>query len=775
MRIIIEDGLAIGWLVHSFKSGELSACVFVKSTYQLRDGAEPILVAEPEPVSGDKNRDDDTTKSLSYPSDFAPFKPRADILVMATGYAPGKRPVSRLPVRMKVGSVDKTLTLFGPRIWKGGILGRADASEPQSFVSLPISYENAFGGPTSKWNPVGRGIDSEDLPQIEDPRKLVTKSRDNIEPAGFGPLSAGWQPRSDMVGKYDERWLKQRWPWPPESFDYAYFNSAPRDQQVDGYLKGDESLFFENLHPEHANYRGRLPARRARCFLQDKDANDRPIFREVSLNLDTLWIDLNAEKMVLVWRGRAAVQTVKMKEVAQILAWTEPLSEPPRPTTYCPVFISDRKRIEDAEFVFESPEEAAGKAEFGKAFAEFDQEIASAEKEIDEAAAVAEQQWAAEKSALVASGIDPALLEPKASSQSIAASAASLRAEIQDQQGLSQEHAAAIQKDLAEVEKLDAEFAAMDEEFAADFPPDPTRDDILAAIAARESLAERDLAELDLAGQDLSGLDCRQAIFRKANLKGANLRKANFAEADLTEADLSEADVTDANLDGAYLTGTILVGAKLAGLSLEGTNLSGLNLAGADLTGSFGKNADFSRADVSKAKLIGVKLPAADFSKAKLEGADFRYAEIPRVDLTGAKAAGINLEGADLTAARASSGADFTGGNFKQAKAAGSVFAEGILDRANFSRANLARAQFSNASLQKAVFDRADLSSASFDDAVLRGAVLTHANLIRAGFDRADLTEADLKGSNLYEAGFWEALLDRADTRNANLKGTTLA
>ena len=780
MRVHLEAGLAAGWKVHSFQPGRLSACFAVKSSYRLHNGAVPVPADEPELVSADKHSDDDLTKSLLYPTDFAPLKPRADVVVLATAHAPGKRPVPRLPVRIKVGPIEKTLIVTGRRVWQGDRSGRPGSTEPQPFVSLALTYENAFGGPTSKKNPVGRGVESGDLPQIEDPRRLLATPHDDIDPAGFGPIAPTWHPRADLVGTYDERWLKERWPWFPEGFDYGSFNAAPRDQQVEGFLNGDEELRFENLHPEHTRYHSRLPGLRNRCFLHERSADNELSFREVPLVLDTLWLDLNEEKMILVWRGHAPVRTIKLKEVEQILSWTEPLSEPPRPAAYCPIFLAERERAEEAEWGIESPEaadaaeaeEVAANAESERAFAEFDKEMADANRELDEAAAALEAKWAAEKSVMIASGIDPTVLEPKAAPQS---PSESLRAAIREMQGSRPEDAAILQQQLADVEQLEADEAAMDKAFSADFPPEPTRDDILAAVARHESLAEKDLSEMDFTGHDLSGIDFREASLRQAILKGANLQKANLKGADLSEADLSDADLTQAVLDGASLAGAVLAGTRLAGLSLNGTDLSGVNLAGADFLGSSGKSADFSGSDLTNARFIGVKLPEADFSDSKLEGADFRDAEIPRADMDGAKAAGVILEGADMTGVSASGGTDFTAANFKGARAAAAVFGGATLDRANFSRAILVRAQFSDASIQEAVFDRADLSSASFDGAVLQRAVLTNANLIRAGFDQADLTEADLRGSNLYEAGFWETRLDRVDFRNANVKGTTRA
>ena len=81
-----------------------------------------------------------------------------------------------------------------------------------------------------------------------------------------GPVAASWQPRAGLVGTYNVPWQRQHWPWFPEDFDYGYFNAAPRDQQVEGFLKGGENLVFENLHPKHPAYSSRLPGRRAGVF-----------------------------------------------------------------------------------------------------------------------------------------------------------------------------------------------------------------------------------------------------------------------------------------------------------------------------------------------------------------------------------------------------------------------------------------------------------------------------------------------------------------------------
>src|SRR5262245_27171924 len=279
MKIVAEPGLAIGWIVSGIRPPQLSATFIAKLACKLKHGAAATREEKPEQLSGDRHDEDDPAKSLLYASDFAPLKPRADVLVQATAHVPGQQRVPKLTAQIQTGSLNKTLTVFGPRTWQRGRLGGTSPSEPGTFDRVPITYQNAYGGPKSKKNPVGRGIESDDLPQVEDPRLLVKSPSDDVNPAGFGPWAPTWQLRTNLVGTYDQQWLKERWPWFPADFDYGYFNSAPLDQQVEGYLKGDEELVFGNLHPEHSTYRSRLPALRARCYVEERGTDGQLQFR----------------------------------------------------------------------------------------------------------------------------------------------------------------------------------------------------------------------------------------------------------------------------------------------------------------------------------------------------------------------------------------------------------------------------------------------------------------------------------------------------------------
>jgi hypothetical protein len=69
--------------------------------------------------------------------------------------------------------------------------------------------------------------------------------------------------------------------------------------------RGDESILAHHLHAEHAHFECALPGVRVRCFLDRPGDGRRELF-ELPLALDTCFVDMDALRVVLVWRGRLA-------------------------------------------------------------------------------------------------------------------------------------------------------------------------------------------------------------------------------------------------------------------------------------------------------------------------------------------------------------------------------------------------------------------------------------------------------------------------------------
>lgn len=275
---------------------------------------------------------------------------------------------------------------------------------------------------------------------------------------------------------------------------------------------------------------------------------------------------------------------------------------------------------------------------------------------------------------------------------------------------------------------------------------------VLGAIEARgANFSFADLSDTLLGGSDLGDANLTGANLRGALLPawiwGANLSGAALEGADLRESLLIRVDLTDATMAGSLLEGVTSGELRGCPASLPpgwscvrrpdgtggalfgpGSKFQELNLRGADLRG-----ANFPKASLVKATLVG-----SDFRGANLAGADLKQADLTDCDFRNA-----NLDGADLTDAKLA-GADFTGASLVGARLAGDLqgmsFVGADLRSASFS-GNLSGADLSDADLSGAFLGSVDLT-----DALLIGADLRDAFLGFSTLDRANLTEALMAG-----------------------------
>jgi hypothetical protein len=324
--------------------------LIVKGTFDILADGRTRLGRAQLPLGGDEPEGEDGDPQLiRYESDLVPFKPRADLLCVGSVHAPGGRPVTSLSARFGLLDRPKEIRVLGERQLR--MIGPTpEIGPPAPFTAMPLSYGRAFGGldpedpdgssvcPT---NPVGRGYArragaqrGRPMPNFEDPRQPPRDLDTQQPPAGFGPIGRTWQPRRALAGTYDERWQRERAPEPPEDFDYGYFNCAPGDQQVQGYLRGDEQLWVENLHPELSRLTVRLPGVRIRGFFEAAEslADDAAVvagLRELRLRLDTVWLDMAALRLVLVWR--AGLYASHVAQDGAVLIGAERLTDEPKP------------------------------------------------------------------------------------------------------------------------------------------------------------------------------------------------------------------------------------------------------------------------------------------------------------------------------------------------------------------------------------------------------------------------------------------------------------
>ncbi|MFT6308408.1 MAG: hypothetical protein ACJA0Z_003581 [Halioglobus sp.] len=797
MNLINKTKLQVAWFAACPRPPAFAVTIIVKGAFKLApDGtAETIDNADDARPTGEQYVDNNREASLRYDGDFALFKPRTDLLLVGTCYAPDQTPTDSCNVTVGIGDRKKTLGVIGDRFWLKD-RGRIVASAPQPFNSMSLAAENSFGGPGFEANPFGKGFQPQvqpnggkrwALPNVEDPMRLINTNTDQPAPVGFGPVPISAPQRRSNMGTYDDAWLENRWPGFPSDFDWGHFNAAPADQQLNGYLKGNELLSMENLHPENAIYRCQLPGLRPRCFL-NKEHKGEDKFMEVDLSLDTVWVDADAEQMNLVWRGRVVVKSPEHPELLDLLLVTEKLTESPRtPDTYRPQLLQATSGTSTQE---SNPAGLMPASLSPGLHPDTEEDDDSAETEDDPFSEGAIEEKMTEslnemKSELAKAGVPAVLLgmlsedgDPELFTQGLL-----------DHLGLNTADsekflAEASEKSMQELRDLGLDPSMMEEEFDAfssQEDEDENADEQASSdkteenITGKQNFSGEDLSGANFSGQSLGGADFSHAILANANFSGAQLDDANFTGANLSGANLSKASLGGANLDLADLQGANLTTTILNGASLKNANLSGATLEGAKLLRVAGSGALFSAANLTHAVLKSGVFDGASFKGACLDNMTANGASFRQAIFIAAKGNAVVLAECDLTEVRAGEKCDLQNSNLRQIKADGSQWADAKLTGCDFSFASLHRADFNGASLEHANFHAVEASKSVFRRANFAGAVVTQANFFESSFERANLQGANFSGSNLYGSEFWNAALQGTVFIGSNIKMTKLA
>ncbi|MGS0892047.1 DUF2169 family type VI secretion system accessory protein [Burkholderia stagnalis] len=164
-------------------------------TCELLEGDDALSLVMADEYDGEVNR-----SSVKFESDLAPFKPRCDVLVRATGYAPKGVPATTWGARFRAFDgpakiIDKGLRLMGARSFRRGLLGWR-AGPPAPCVEVPIRWEYAFGGASHVVQAASGKADG------EPPMETVLN-----EVCFTNPLGSGWIEKRylSLAGKKDVR------------------------------------------------------------------------------------------------------------------------------------------------------------------------------------------------------------------------------------------------------------------------------------------------------------------------------------------------------------------------------------------------------------------------------------------------------------------------------------------------------------------------------------------------------------------------------------------
>jgi hypothetical protein len=316
MELLNATAMEAGYTLGLDPDGRERVVVVIKGTYEIPPaGHAARLAAEQAPlVMADEFTGEPGLSAVLYESDFAPLKPRCDVLVNGSAHAPGGQPVERVTVGLRVGPIEKYFEVVGDRVWEDGALGATPASYPR-FTSVPISYDRAWGGvdvdPEDPErvdafydNPVGVGYYpvsgdmpvGKPLPNTHELGKPIEGRTGSHRPMSLGAVGRQFKTRYPYAGTYDEDWVDNVFPFLPADFDPLYFQSAPADQQMP-YPQAGEWIELTGLTPEGRTV-FQIPP-----FDLPVEFTDREFRREVVWPvLDTIVIEPDLGRFTLAWR-----------------------------------------------------------------------------------------------------------------------------------------------------------------------------------------------------------------------------------------------------------------------------------------------------------------------------------------------------------------------------------------------------------------------------------------------------------------------------------------
>ncbi len=333
MRIDNKTPFVLTWLVALDKHAAEHLVVVLKATYAIgADGA--LSLADPqEPLKpADEFYGEPGKSSIRREAELTPAKPATDVVLIGSAIAPKGR-ARQMEVSLRVGPLVKRVRVFGERRWVG-LLGMK--TSPAPFERIPLIYENAYGGSDASpedekrhahepRNPVGRGfrakrtrmkVRGDLLPHIEDVRTPLKRPGHAVAPQGFGFIGRNWQPRLSYAGTYDEKWMEARMPLLPLDFDERYHNGAHPDLVAKGHLVGDELVDVVGC-TTGGRLQFKLPGVKPQASVRISGHKS-----PVALNIDTVAIDSDAMRLVLLWKGDVHVHR-KLPQVEVVAAELE--------------------------------------------------------------------------------------------------------------------------------------------------------------------------------------------------------------------------------------------------------------------------------------------------------------------------------------------------------------------------------------------------------------------------------------------------------------------
>lgn len=221
-------------IVGTHRDEQRSLILTAKATFTIEVNGQVRLDKDsPYPLYNE----DQLTELGIQPRDNLPrLDPAFEVMLLAKAYAPSEQVTTEMKVSLSVGDTYHEMNVSGDRTWQGEG-DKASISAPNSFESIPLTWEHAFGGTmevlidreavlevSSPMNTAGRGFDhisrarelgdlfqcpdgypqyesTRVLPNLEDPTQRVKNWNDT-------PLPICWAPVDHSSGLIIERFRR---------------------------------------------------------------------------------------------------------------------------------------------------------------------------------------------------------------------------------------------------------------------------------------------------------------------------------------------------------------------------------------------------------------------------------------------------------------------------------------------------------------------------------------------------------------------------------------
>lgn len=298
---------------HRFYHGNPYWCIVLKATYEWDDAGNTRLLEEQPGMQVNDLLEvpDNPWSSLRYPTDLTPFKPATDVWVSGTAHPMGGQ-AEVWPAQLSIGSMTKKIKLFGPRRWEYSFVSGWKLTKPAPCAGVWLRYENAYGGHRGALadtrevypaNPIGTGWlggrkpgieETIRAPQCEGWEDFIDRFDRGYAPAGLSPMPNYFADRMQFAGTTDALWEKASAPNIPLDMKMDFWNAAPLDQRIPGYLKGGETLEMIGL-AKAGTIAMQIPTITAYAMLEFHDSRQ----EARALNLDTVAIDLDLQHLTL--------------------------------------------------------------------------------------------------------------------------------------------------------------------------------------------------------------------------------------------------------------------------------------------------------------------------------------------------------------------------------------------------------------------------------------------------------------------------------------------